>query len=145
MAAAYGDLTLFCASDSHYGYYNTVYEYNSADASRAALLRMNALPGQPYPAGVGGGTVDSVRGILFAGDVTHNETPDQWSWWTNGWGLNGERLVSFPVYEAYGNHGCGFSFDPTTGIGTDAANLSVVPDGIRARNALRSTASDKHG
>lgn len=85
--------------------------------------------------------MDGVRGVLFLGDLTHNGIPEQWSSWTNDWGLNGERLLNFPVYEAYGNHDCGF--DACTG--SDAANLSVVPDGIKARNVLRSIASNSTG
>ncbi len=135
VAAEYSDVTLCCASDSHYGY------DCAADLSRAALQRINALPGQPYPAAVGGGAVDGVRGVLFLGDLTHNGTRDQWSSWTNDWGLNGERLLGFPVYEAYGNHDCGF--DAATG--SDAENLSIVPDGIKARNLLRSIASSASG
>jgi hypothetical protein len=99
----YGDITFFVASDLHYGYTDT--NFNAAVICRGALDRMNALPGQAYPAAVGGG-VDSPRGVLLVGDLTENGTSAQWSAFTNDWGLNGERRIAFPVYEGYGNHDC---------------------------------------
>lgn len=32
---------------------------------------MNALPGASYPAAVGGGVVNTPRGVLLIGDLTH--------------------------------------------------------------------------
>jgi len=90
---------------------------------RGTLDRMNALPGQGYPAAAGGGTVDSPRGVLLIGDLTENGASADWMALTNDWGLTGERRLAFPVYEAFGNHDC------NTG--------EVVPAGIKARNPFR--------
>jgi len=118
-AASYGDITFFVGSDSHYGGRSATQV--CAQVSQATLSRMNALPGQEYPATVGGGIVAAPRGVLLLGDLTE-ESPHSWQAFTNDWGLTGERLLKFPVYEGYGNHDC---LDPT------------VPEGIKARNRIR--------
>jgi phospholipase C len=119
------DITFFVGSDLHYGYVEgTNY---SADVCRATLDCMNALPGQSYPAGAGGGTIAPPRGVLLIGDLTETGAAANWGAFTNDWGLNGERRLAFPVYEAYGNHDC---------------RTPTVPEGIRARNPLRTGVSN---
>lgn len=117
------DVTFFVGSDPHYGNCGTGVPC-SADISRGAIERMNMLPGAFYPAAVGGGVVDTPRGVLLIGDLTHVSQVTEWTAFTNDWGLNGERLLRFPLYEGFGNH--------------DAHN-DFVPSAIRARNPLRST------
>ena len=117
------DVTFFVGSDPHYGFRGTGVPL-SAVISRGAIERMNALPGGAYPAEVGGGVVDTPRGVLLIGDLTAASVVPEWTAFTNDWGLNGERLLRFPVYEGFGNHD----------LGSD-----VVPSGIRARNPLRSS------
>jgi hypothetical protein len=124
-APAFGDITFFIGSDLHYGY--TLHSPTCDEISRATLDRMNSLPGQAYPGGAGGGPVDAARGVLLVGDLTDLGASSQWSAFTNDWGLNGERRLSFPVYEGYGNHD----------------NLgAIVPNGIKARNASRTGVSN---
>jgi cytolysin (calcineurin-like family phosphatase) len=55
------------------------------------------------------------------GDITE-QRPLAWPAFTNDWGLTGERLLHFPVYEGFGNHDC---LDP------------AVPNHIKERNPLR--------
>jgi len=124
-APAFGDITFFVGSDLHYGY--NQHTPACDEISRATLDRMNSLPGQSYPATAGGGLVTAVRGVLLVGDLTDLGLGSQWSSFTNDWGLNGERRLSFPVYEGYGNHDA---------LGT------VVPNGIKARNASRTGVSN---
>ena len=124
-APAFGDITFFIGSDLHYGY--TQYTPACDEISRATLDRMNLLPGQSYPAAAGGGLVAAARGVLLVGDLTDLGSSSQWSAFTNDWGLNGERRLSFPVYEGYGNH--------------DALD-TLVPNGIKARNASRTGVSN---
>jgi hypothetical protein len=124
-AQAFGDITFFVGSDLHYGY--NLQSPTSDEISRATLGRMNLLPGQSYPATAGGGPVAAPRGVLLVGDLTDLGAGSQWSSFTNDWGLNGERRLSFPVYEGYGNHDA---------LGT------VVPNGIKTRNASRTGVSN---
>ena len=99
---SYNDITFFIGSDLHYGYADSFVV--SSNLAQGAMDRMNALPGESYPAEVGGGTVDSPRGVLLIGDLTDAGAPEDWMAFTNDVGLNGERRLAFPVYEAYGNH-----------------------------------------
>ena len=117
---AYGDITFFVGSDLHYGY--TGHVPTSDEISRAGLDVMNALPGQAYPASIGGGVVALPRGALLIGDLTETGTNPQWCCFTNDWGLNGEQRFSFPVYEGYGNHDLAWGFPL---------------EGIKARNPFR--------
>jgi hypothetical protein len=115
-----GDITFYVGSDLHYGYVDPTVV--SASICRSNITRMNGLPGQLYPSAVGGGMVDKPRGVLLIGDLTDSSDPADWAALTNDWGLNGERSLSWPVYEAYGNH------DVYT---------TAVPAGIKARNPYR--------
>lgn len=121
---ASNDITFFVGSDLHYGYVDAT--HSCADISRGALDRMNALPGQPLPASLGGGLVDTPRGVLLPGDLTHESALTQWNAFTNDWGLNGEGRLRFPIYEGFGNH--------------DLYN-DIIPNAIRARNPLRTGVS----
>ena len=119
------DVTFFLGSDLHYGY--TDGTNASADICRITLDAMNALPGQSYPANAGGGTVAPPRGVLLIGDLTESGAAADWGALTNDWGLNGERRLAFPVYEGYGNHDC---------------ETLTVPQGVQARNQLRTGVSN---
>jgi hypothetical protein len=124
-ALVFGDITFFIGSDLHYGY--NLHTPTCDEISRATLDRMNLLPGNSYPAMAGGGLVAPARGVLLVGDLTELGSSLPWSAFTNDWGLNGERRLSFPVYEGYGNHDA---------LGT------TVPNGIKARNASRTGVSN---
>ena len=119
------DITFFLGSDLHYGYTDGT-NYSTA-VSEATLARMNALPGQSYPANAGGGTVATPRGVLLLGDLTESGAAAEWGAFTNDWGLNGEQQLKFPVYECFGNHDC---------------ETLIVPQGIQARNPFRTGVSN---
>ncbi|MCS7337358.1 MAG: metallophosphoesterase, partial [Verrucomicrobiae bacterium] len=120
--SVWGDITFVVASDLHYG---ATGHFPTADETcRQTIENMNALPGQPYPTHLGGGYVGMLRGALLAGDLTEWGNSQQWTAFTNDWGLMGERLFRFPVYEGFGNHDAG-------------AVYGIVPEAIKARNQKR--------
>ena len=126
-AATLGDITFFVGSDLHYGYASGT--LIASQFCAGVLDRMNALPGQLYPATVGGGVVDPPRAVLLLGDLTNWGLAEEWAALTNDWGLNGERRLSFPVYEGYGNH--------------DFHDLwSSILEWLKARNPLRTGLSN---
>lgn len=120
--SVWGDITFVVASDLHHG---ATWHVPTADETcRCTIENINSIVGQSYPAGVGGGFVAPLRGVLLVGDLTEGRTLQQWMDFTNTWGLIGERLLRFPVYEAFGNHDAGSTY-------------GVVPAGIKARNPHR--------
>ena len=99
------DLTFFTCSDTHYR------EAAASNTTQAALIdMMNRLPGQAYPAELGGGTVAEPRGVIIPGDlIDTGQGPSrliqaQWDLWSADFGVHGEGRLRFPVYEGYGNH-----------------------------------------
>lgn len=121
----FGEVTFCFASDLHYGF--TDHVPTSAELASGTLDRINAIPGQPYPASIGGGFVDLPRGVILIGDETDTGTAQQWKAYTNDWGLNGDRRLSFPVYEGFGNHD---AYQP------------LVAEFIKARNPLRKSVTN---
>ena len=122
VSAAPGEITFFCGSDLHYG---AVTATNSAaEIARTVIHQMNALPGQPFPTPVGG-VVGTPRGVLLAGDLTDGAVPTEWLAFTNDWGMKGDRLLAFPIFEGFGNHD----------LATPAT--AFVRDAIKARNRVR--------
>ena len=118
------DITFFTSSDSHYG------RENNAAINRRVIDAMNALPGAPLPASLGGGFVRTPRGVVLNGDLLDEgfdkETaPQNWAEFCRDYGLTGsDGRLCFPLYEGFGNHDGG----PTR---------SFVRPGIRARNPKR--------
>jgi len=116
------DITFFAVSDSHHRETPAENELQSAAADR-----LNSLPGTEYPADLGGGIVRTPRGVLCLGDLIDDgalaQSADQWRLWVADFGVNGEGRVSYPVYEAYGNHDLGPS--------------DLVQNSIRDRNRRR--------
>lgn len=118
------DVTFFVGSDTHYG------RENNAAINRRVIDEMNALPGTPLPASVGGGFVRTPRGVVLTGDLLDEgydkETaPANWAEFCRDYGLTGkDGRLCFPVYEGFGNHDGG----PTR---------SLVRAGIRERNPKR--------
>jgi len=91
-------ITFFVASDSHFGY------KGMSEANRIVVEQLNAMPGTPYPAEIGG-TVDTPRGVLFTGDTTDDGTLEEFAEFEQVYGLTGkDGLLRFPVFEAIGNH-----------------------------------------
>ena len=118
------DVTFFVGSDTHYG------RENNAAINRRVIDEMNALPGTPLPASIGGGFVRTPRGVVLNGDLLDEgfdkETaPANWAELCRDYGLTGnDGRLCFPVYEGFGNHDGG----PTK---------SFVRAGIRERNPKR--------
>lgn len=92
------DLTFFVAADTHFG-------AGGIEAlNRKQIEAMNALPGAPLPAALGG-TVGRPRGVLIAGDLTDYGRAGQWKQFVEHYGLTGQDgLLKYPVQECTGNH-----------------------------------------
>ena len=118
------DVTFFVSSDTHYG------RENNAAINRRVIDEMNALPGTPLPASMGGGFVRTPRGVVLNGDLLDEgfnaETaPALWAEFCRDYGLTGrDGRLCFPLYEGFGNHDGG----PVK---------SITRAGIKERNPRR--------
>ncbi|MDD8021122.1 MAG: metallophosphoesterase [Acidobacteriota bacterium] len=117
------DLTFFVASDLHYG--GTV---NFRKINRMMVEAMNSLPGQLYPEGAGiKGRVHTPRGVVITGDIVNDgSAPDiqkTWQEYAEDFGLNGDRLLAFPVYEGFGE--------------SDGPSSGLIRLNLKSRNRLR--------
>lgn len=98
------NVTFFTGSDAHYG------RENNAAINRMIIDEMNALPGIEYPASVGGGKVETPRGVVLNGDLLDEgfnpkSAPQIWEEFCRDYGLTGtDGRLCFPVYEGFGNH-----------------------------------------
>ena len=83
--------------------------YSSYELNRIVVEDINHLPGSvQWPDAMGGGTVEEPVGVIMTGDLV-DRGPEaigypQWTNYTNLFGLTGEGLLNYPVYEGYGNH-----------------------------------------
>lgn len=121
LACRAADITFYSYGDSHYGVDGTV--------GTTWVYRINAMPGSTYPAALGGGTVDPPRGVIALGDLINdggNLTlgTNEWADWKADYGVSGEGVCHYPVYECFGNH--------------DLNASRFVQKDIIARNQLRS-------
>jgi len=117
------DLTFFVVSDLHYG--GTV---NFRLLNRQTVQAMNSLPGQLYPEDKGlKGKVHTPRGVVITGDIVNDgSTPDiekTWQEYVEDYGLNGDKLLAFPVYEGFGEN--------------DGPSSGLVRANLKSRNRLR--------
>lgn len=130
--AGSSSLTFFVTGDTHYG---LELWYNNEPYNKATIDAMNALPGTPLPAALGG-VVDVPRGVLVAGDLT--DTPDYLNFYglhlppyfnrdgfNDDYAVDGTGRLRYPVYEGLGNHD----------IHNTAHSYTV--DGLRERNLVR--------
>ena len=98
-AMAGTDLTFFLTSDVHYGN-NTA----TNDTNRNRMVGyMNNLPGTDYPTAFGG-KVAAPRGVVIAGDLIERVDTVYWNQYTADYGINGEKRLKYPVFDAFGNH-----------------------------------------
>lgn len=96
------DITFFATSDMHYG---TNQDQRWIDNRVAMPAQINGLPGQQYPASVGGGPIANPLGILIPGDlVDKSDSIRFWNQYAAAYGVDGEGQVKFPVYDGLGNH-----------------------------------------
>lgn len=110
------DLTFLFVSDVHY-------QDNTLLANQKNVQAMNGIPGAAYP-GSFGGRVKTPRGVVFGGDATSDAKLWQYRFYTNDYGLTGEKVLKYPVAgENNGNHDGGLG--------------SVVGDSLVARNRTR--------
>jgi len=86
----------FVVSDTHYG-------KASREINQQSILRMNALPATPLS-----DSADLVighpKGVIHCGDILDNPSDSAYIQFEEDYGLNGEALLKFPVYETFGNH-----------------------------------------
>jgi cytolysin (calcineurin-like family phosphatase) len=100
-------LTFFVTSDSHY---EAIERVERNDRNLVTIERMNALPGQPWPDKLGGGTIGKPRGVLALGDLIddgdkNGQTDIEWKHFAEQFGLDGtDGALKFPVFEGWGNH-----------------------------------------
>lgn len=93
-----GDVTFLVSGDSHFG------AAGMEELNRRIVQQMNALPGTPWPANIGG-KVDVPRGLLFMGDMTDSGLESEWVQFEKVYELTGkDGLLKSPVFEAIGNH-----------------------------------------
>ena len=92
------DVTFLVAADTHCG----------ADGietlNRKQIDAMNALPGTPWPADVGG-RVATPKAVIVAGDLTNRGLGSQWKQFQRLYGRTGkDGLLKYPVKICSGNH-----------------------------------------
>ncbi len=91
------ELTFFILSDTHYG------KEENLDLINGKIIdAMNNLPGTAFPNPVLG-SVSIPEGVVVTGDLTEGEST-QWGQFVDGFGLNGEGKLLYPVFEGFGNH-----------------------------------------
>ncbi len=116
-------LTFLVASDCHHG---TTYTGTPSDhvlrVNKECVEDMNRIAYQQLP-GVSERTT-TPRGVIFTGDLTENNENQEWSAFEDLWGLTGEKLLKYPLYEGYGNHDL-------------SLKSTLVKDAIQARNNRR--------
>jgi 3',5'-cyclic AMP phosphodiesterase CpdA len=94
------DITFFAVSDTHIGNDNADYPANR----KLVVDVLNSLPGQQYPAAVGGGTIAKPRGVLVPGDLVDRPDAKLWSDYIADFGVNAEGRLKYPVFDGLGNH-----------------------------------------
>jgi cytolysin (calcineurin-like family phosphatase) len=86
------------AADTHFGAEGLL------ERNRKQIDAMNALPGTPWPAEIGG-TVARPHGLLVAGDLTDGGLPTSWKQFCEEYGRDGrDGRLKFPAFEGSGNH-----------------------------------------
>jgi cytolysin (calcineurin-like family phosphatase) len=131
------DITFISISDTH---------YRQADHERcnnkkmvSTLKELNGITAAEWPEKLGGGKVDTPRGVLVLGDLiddgalTRNGrdiTAEQFAFFEKDFGVNGEGVVKYPVFEGWGNHDGGPE-------GTRKNGTFSVQREIKRRNKIR--------
>ena len=100
-------VTFFATSDSHY---EAVQNVDRNERNLATIERMNALPGTPWPAELGGGKIGRPGGVCVLGDLIDDgdkagETEIEWRHFEEQFGLDGtDGRLHYPTFEGWGNH-----------------------------------------
>jgi hypothetical protein len=116
-------ITFLVAADLHYGG-----SVKAREINREMVLAMNSLPGQNLPEEFGvKGKINTPRGVVILGDIVDDggspEVQKFWQEYVEDFGLKGDRLLAFPVYEGFGEH--------------DGPSDGLVRTNLRSRNRLR--------
>ena len=94
----------FCflvVSDSHYG-------KSDRQKNLETINRMNNLEGSRLP-GFLAGRAGKPLGVIHCGDILDQPSDSAFREFEEDYGLTGEALLSYPVYETFGNHDGGIS------------------------------------
>lgn len=110
-------IVFIIASDPHFTGDSASYAIN-----REMVEDMNTLSGMDCPEGEG--TLHP-RFVWMLGDMTDGGKQEQWKQYTDVYGLNGENLLKYPLFECFGNH--------------DGNVDGIVREEIRQRNDQRKT------
>ncbi|MBI5345778.1 MAG: metallophosphoesterase [Chlamydiae bacterium] len=123
-----GDITFFIGSDLHFG--------RSKEKNIEYIKDMNNLPETKYPSLVSG-VVKKPLGVILIGDLTNKGRLEEWFGpWVRVfsdyrnlgflalYGLNGENLLKYPVFEGFGNH-------------DHKRNSTIIKERIKHRNLHR--------
>ncbi|MDI6698592.1 MAG: metallophosphoesterase [Candidatus Saccharicenans sp.] len=116
-------ITFLVAADLHYGG-----SVNARKINREMVMAMNAVAGESLPEHMGlRGEVNTPRGVVILGDlVDDGDSPEVEKFWQEyaaDFGLKGEQLLAYPVYEGFGEH--------------DGSSGRLVRNNLRSRNRLR--------
>ena len=103
VVSAGDEVTFLVAADTHLGPQG-LYRRNMRQVDA-----MNALPGTPWPAALGG-TVGDPAALIVAGDLTELGRPEEWWAFTQLYGfLPGQGRLRYPVFVGTGNHDQGMA------------------------------------
>jgi cytolysin (calcineurin-like family phosphatase) len=102
-------------SDSHYG-------KSDRQKNVETINRMNGIGGLDLPGWLSG-KVGMPLGVIHCGDILDNANDTAYQQFEEDYGLTGNGLLKFPVYETFGNHDGGLD--------------QVVRQGTIRRNPLR--------
>jgi cytolysin (calcineurin-like family phosphatase) len=115
----------FSVSDTHFNPPPFDGRKDVSTNNTAVINAINSLAGQAYP-DPDWGAVQVPRAVTHTGDCTDRGYPDEWAAFTAAYGVNGEGLVKYPVYDGYGNHDSYDAYPPVS-----------APVNIAQRNVLR--------
>ncbi len=65
--------------------------------------QINSIGQRPFPDSLGMSPEDP-RGVILVGDITQDGYAEEWTAFKDVFGLDGDALIRFPVYEGFGNH-----------------------------------------
>jgi cytolysin (calcineurin-like family phosphatase) len=83
-------------SDSHYG-------KSDRAKNRETIDRMNAMEGTDLP-GFLSGKAGVPAGVIHCGDILDGPSDSAYREFEEDYGLTGEAMLRYPVYETFGNH-----------------------------------------
>ncbi len=116
-------ITFLVAADLHYGG-----SVNASKINREMVMAMNAVAGESFPEEPGLKVkVSTPRGVVVLGDIVDDgdspEVEKFWQEYVADFGLKGDQLLAYPVYEGFGEH--------------DGSSGGLVRTNLRSRNRLR--------